>query len=140
MKVVAAQATDPGKPASQADELARLRDRHSVGRFSASAAKIFVDGVLEARTAAMLAPYQGRDERGILNWEDSTVLADLVTRLDRHGLQVHMHAIGDRAVRSGLEAHGRGDRLRKGARVGYALPIATTPGRAYLETRQTWLV
>src|SRR5262245_26870014 len=104
MKVVAAQITDPGKPASQADELARLRDRHSVGRFSASTAKIFIDGVLEARTAALLAPYHGRDERGILNWEDTAVLADLVARLDRHGMQIHMHAIGDRAVRSGLDA------------------------------------
>jgi predicted amidohydrolase YtcJ len=104
MKVVAAQATDPSKPASQADELARLRDRYSAGRLSASTAKIFVDGVLEARTAALLAPYQGGDERGILNWEDPAVLADLVARLDRHGMQIHMHAIGDRAVRSGLDA------------------------------------
>src|SRR5215813_13460950 len=40
MKVVAAQATDPGKPASQANDLARLRDRYSVGRLSASAATI----------------------------------------------------------------------------------------------------
>jgi predicted amidohydrolase YtcJ len=103
MRVVAAQITDPGKPASQADELARLRDRHSVGRFSPSAAKVFVDGVLEARIAALLAPYLGGNERGILNW-DTAVLAGLVSRLDRHGLQVHMHAIDDRAVRSGLNA------------------------------------
>jgi predicted amidohydrolase YtcJ len=102
-RLMAAQATDPGQPASQADELARLRDRHSVGRFSAAAAKIFIDGVLEARTAALLAPYHGGDERGILNW-DTAVLADLVARLDRHGMQIHMHAIGDRAVRSGLDA------------------------------------
>ena len=104
MKVVAAQATDPGKPASQANDLARLRDRYSVGRLSASAAKIFIDGVLEARTAALLAPYHGRDERGTLNWEDAAALADLVSRLDRHGLQIHMHAIGDHAVRWGLDA------------------------------------
>jgi predicted amidohydrolase YtcJ len=103
MKVVAAQITNPGKPASQADELAEQRDRYSVGRFSASAAKVFVDGVLESRTAALLAPYLTTGDSGILNWP-SPVLADLVTRLDRHGLQVHMHAIGDRAVREGLNA------------------------------------
>ncbi len=103
LKVVAAQIANPDKPADQADELARQRDRCSVGRFSASAVKIFIDGVLESRTAALLAPYVGTDERGILNW-DSAVLADLVSRLDRHGLQVHMHAIGERAVRAGLDA------------------------------------
>src|SRR5262249_28491101 len=58
---------------------------------------------LEGRTAALLEPYHGTNERGILNW-DPTVLADLVSRLDRNGLQVHMHAIGDSAVREGLDA------------------------------------
>ena len=109
MKVVAAQATDPAeKPRtpSQAHELAGRRDRYSVGRLSASAAKIFMDGVLEARTAALLEPYDvdTDPDRGILNWEDPNVLAKLVSQLDRHGLQIHMHAIGDRAVRAGLDA------------------------------------
>jgi predicted amidohydrolase YtcJ len=103
MKVVAAQIADPSMPASQADELAQRRDEKSTGRFSASAVKIFIDGVLESQTAALLEPYVGTDESGILNW-NSAVLADLVRRLDRHGLQVHMHAIGDRAVRAGLDA------------------------------------
>jgi predicted amidohydrolase YtcJ len=67
MKVVAAQITDSGKSASQADELAQRRDRYSDGRFSASAAKVFVDGVLESKTAALLAPYVGTDHRGILD-------------------------------------------------------------------------
>src|SRR5215475_7729534 len=109
MKVVAAQATDPAeKPRtpSQAHELAGRRDRYSVGRLSASAAKIFMDGVLEARTAALLEPYDVDTvpDRGILNWEDPEVLNELVSQLDRHGLQIHMHAIGDRAVRAGLDA------------------------------------
>jgi predicted amidohydrolase YtcJ len=106
MKVVAAQIADPGTgktPEALADELAQQRDRYSVGRFSASAAKIFIDGILEPRTAALLAPYLGGNERGILNW-DRADLADLVSRLDRHGMQVHMHAIGDRAVREALDA------------------------------------
>jgi predicted amidohydrolase YtcJ len=51
MKVVAAQATDPDKPATQVDDLVDLRDRFSHGRLSASSAKIFVDGVLEYRGA-----------------------------------------------------------------------------------------
>jgi predicted amidohydrolase YtcJ len=113
MKVVAAQIADPSKGADQAEELARRRDEESTGRFSASTVKIFIDGVLESQTAALLEPYVGTDDCGILNWAtppssceagDSAVLHELVSRLDRHGMQVHMHAIGDRAVRAGLDA------------------------------------
>ena len=113
MKVVAAQIADPSKGADQAEELARRRDEESTGRFSASAVKIFIDGVLESQTAALLEPYVGTDDCGILNWAtppssceagDSAVLHELVSSLDRHGMQVHMHAIGDRAVREGLDA------------------------------------
>jgi predicted amidohydrolase YtcJ len=106
MKVVAAQLADPGTgktPEALADELAKQRNTYSVGRFSASAAKIFIDGILEPQTAALLAPYLGGNESGILNWK-SEDLAKLVSRLDRHGMQVHMHAIGDRAVREALDA------------------------------------
>jgi predicted amidohydrolase YtcJ len=35
---------------------------------------------------------------------DPAVLATAVTRLDAHGFQVHVHAIGDRAVREALDA------------------------------------
>ena len=114
MKVVGAQIAVPSKGAGQAYELARRRDEKSIGRFSASAVKIFIDGVLESKTAALLEPYVGTHDCGSLNWatppppsceaRDSAVLAQLVSRLDRHGLQVHMHAIGDRAVRAGLDA------------------------------------
>src|SRR5262245_24737870 len=91
MKVVAAQLADPGTgktPKALADELAKRRNDYSVGRFSASAVKIFIDGILEPRTAALLAPYVD-GTRGILNWERAD-LATLVSRLDRHGMQVHM--------------------------------------------------
>jgi predicted amidohydrolase YtcJ len=66
--------------------------------------KLFLDGVLEGETAALLDPYLGpHANRGelILSPDD---LDAAVTRFDGLGLQVHMHAIGDRAVRSGLDA------------------------------------
>lgn len=70
----------------------------------ANAAKIFLDGVLEGETAALLEPYIGRGgASGAMNmpWEQ---LRDLVIDLDARDIQVHMHAIGDRAVREGLDA------------------------------------
>lgn len=66
--------------------------------------KLFLDGVLEGETAALLEPYVGMHGHAgelILSPED---LDAAVTRFDAMGLQVHMHAIGDRAVRAGLDA------------------------------------
>ena len=107
MKVVAAQATDPGRPASQVDELIERRERFSVGHLTASSAKIFLDGVLEGRTAALLEPYEGsdagKDDRGTTNWS-LPALKEIALRLDAAGFQIHMHGIGDRAIREGLDA------------------------------------
>jgi len=72
-------------------------------RFSVSGVKFFVDGVLEGETAALVEPYTGMDHRGVLNFE-SEELKQAVTRFDAMGLQIHMHAIGDLAVREGLDA------------------------------------
>jgi predicted amidohydrolase YtcJ len=104
MRVVAAQITDPTRPAAQVDELVRLRDRYTFGRLTAGTAKIFVDGVIEYRTAALNEPYEGRpQDRGLLRWEP-VALAEVATRLDRSGFQIHMHAIGDRAVGAAVKA------------------------------------
>jgi predicted amidohydrolase YtcJ len=66
--------------------------------------KIFVDGVLEGETAALLEPYAGpRPHRGTLH-VDEAALATAVTRYDADGVQVHFHTIGDRAVRAALDA------------------------------------
>lgn len=66
--------------------------------------KLFVDGVLEGETAALLDPYEGRPGyRGEPNFDESSLRA-LVRRFDAEGLQLHLHAIGDAAVRSALDA------------------------------------
>jgi len=68
--------------------------------------KGFVDGVIEAHTAAMLEPYSDDPKlgRGEPNW-DAAALNAAVTAADRAGLQVYLHAIGDRGVRMALDAH-----------------------------------
>jgi predicted amidohydrolase YtcJ len=65
--------------------------------------KLFLDGVLEGETAALLEDYVGLGHHGELIL-DPEALDAAVTRFDAMGLQVHMHAIGDRAVRAGLDA------------------------------------
>jgi predicted amidohydrolase YtcJ len=66
--------------------------------------KIFLDGVLSSRTAALLEPY--RDEtRGNLIWTDEA-LDDLIARVSAISpdLRPHFHAVGDAAVRQAIEA------------------------------------
>jgi predicted amidohydrolase YtcJ len=65
--------------------------------------KLFADGTLGSRTAAMLAPYDGTGETGMeLIAPDE--LKRLVARAFAGRLSVAVHAIGDRACRSALDA------------------------------------
>ena len=80
------------------------RDHQARPRVRTGCLKIFVDGVLEGETAALLEPYHGpRRHRGTLHVEPAA-LAEAVTRYDARGIQVHLHTIGDRAVRVALDA------------------------------------
>lgn len=72
-------------------------------RFRIGALKLFADGTLGSQTAALLEPYEGSAERG-LELIAGDALAAIVGRAVRGGLSVAIHAIGDRAVRSALDA------------------------------------
>lgn len=72
---------------------------------SAGSAKIFLDGVIETNTAAMLAPYANDPSvSGKLLW-DPEAYKRYVAQLDKAGFQVFTHAIGDRAIRLALDAY-----------------------------------
>jgi predicted amidohydrolase YtcJ len=80
------------------------REQYESDRLNHDSVKLFLDGVLEGETAALLEPYLGMNgARGDLMFEPEA-LNDIVTRFDGMGLQVQIHAIGDRAVRAGLDA------------------------------------
>ncbi len=65
--------------------------------------KIFADGALGPRTAAMLAPYEGEpDNTGIVVTEKEE-MAERVLRAGALGLPSTIHAIGDRAVHDVLD-------------------------------------
>ena len=107
-RVVGALWWDRERGEEQVDELLEMRAAGSVGRFRATSAKIWQDGILENFTASVLEPYldeTGRPtgNRG-LDYVDPQALPGYVTRLDREGFQVHFHAIGDRAIRECLDA------------------------------------
>ena len=67
------------------------------------AVKIYSDGVIESRTAALLAPYANSAGSGALNYSTEE-LHRIVALMDKRGWQILIHAIGDRAVRVSLDA------------------------------------
>ena len=89
--------------ATQPDLIAP-QDRGTGKRLRLDAAKIFVDGVLEGETAALLEPYIGREGASGMLLQAPEALNELVAGLDARDAQVHFHAIGDRAVRAALDA------------------------------------
>ena len=99
---------DRGRGAEQLDDLLGRRQAARQGRFQAGTVKIMQDGVAENFTAGMIDPYLDgcgcQTSNSGLSYVDPADLAEQVTRLDAAGFGVHVHAIGDRAVREALDA------------------------------------
>lgn len=73
-------------------------------RLSIAAVKIYADGALGSRGAAMLAPYSDDAEnRGLPFWTQAE-LDQMVAKADHMGFQVAIHAIGDLGNRMALDA------------------------------------
>ena len=73
--------------------------------------KMFMDGVVDSRTAYMLHDYPGTTERGAPLFEPAR-FKEICREASRRDLQIAVHAIGDGAVRQtidGYEAAGRPD-------------------------------
>ncbi len=102
-RVVAAMYVDPAQGVAQIPRLVAMRQKYQSKRLRVNSVKIFADGVIEARTAAVLEPYLDHGDLGKANL-DPQVFNGLLTALDREGFQIHVHAIGDRAIRMALDA------------------------------------
>ncbi|WP_020386576.1 amidohydrolase [Kribbella catacumbae] len=94
--------------AEQIPGLLERRKALQFPRLKARSVKIMQDGVAENFTAGMLDPYYDgcgcRTANAGLSFVDPQALREHVTALDDAGFQVHVHAIGDRAVREALDA------------------------------------
>jgi hypothetical protein len=84
---------------------AQTKARIAQPRWRVGAAFGFVDGVVEARTAALFEPYPGGGT-GLLHYSEAE-LDRVVAAFDKEGFQVVLHAVGDRAVNAALNAFER---------------------------------
>ena len=89
---------------TQFAESRRLVEQTGSPLLTANTVKFFADGVIENETGALLAPYcSGLHSHGMRTWEGDS-LAEAARRVDELGLQIHIHAIGDAAIRQALDA------------------------------------
>lgn len=111
LKVVAAlhTGTMTAKAYQQIEADAKKYSKYE--RLSAHSAKIFADGVVESHTAALLEPYSDSSRDRLKDNEKNQglnftpeQLKNTVKELANRGFQLHIHAIGDQAVRAALDA------------------------------------
>lgn len=109
---------DPTRWPAQLAELRRTADAVAgEPGLTCRTVKFFVDGIIENRTAHLLECYHDAETRGLPNWQPEH-LRDAVAACDAAGFDVHLHAIGDAAVRAAIDAaEGIADSLRRGRRL-----------------------
>jgi len=91
-------------PAKELEIVQKLRQQFAgIPNLSLPGIKVFADGVLEipSQTASLTKPYRNTGKAGDLLF-DPARFAELATAADKQGLIVHVHALGDRAVKESL--------------------------------------
>ncbi|MCC7385669.1 MAG: amidohydrolase [Deltaproteobacteria bacterium] len=84
-----------------------IPDRDTRARLTVRGVKLYLDGALGSRGAALLAPYlDDRKNSGLLVTDERTFEAQVQIAKDK-GYQVATHAIGDRANRVALDVYQR---------------------------------
>jgi predicted amidohydrolase YtcJ len=100
--------TYQGPPKMTEEQIAAVvsaKQKYHGDWLAAGPVKFYLDGVIESHTAAMLTPYSDDPKQiGALRW-DEVEYKRAVVELDKRGIQVFTHAIGDRAVRLALDAY-----------------------------------
>ena len=95
----------PGMALEELDRAEAMRDEFADEWISSGFVKLFMDGVVDTRTAAMLQDYPGHPgQRGELLFSPAEFGA-LAVEIDRRGLQIAVHAIGDAAVRNTIDGY-----------------------------------
>lgn len=92
-------------PAAELAGIQKTRDEYKhVPHLHVTGVKVFADGVVEypSQTAHLTRPYRNTGRNGDLLF-DPQKFAELCVMADKQGLIIHVHAIGDGAVKAGLD-------------------------------------
>lgn len=89
------------------DALGQIQDYKAAENkfFHCNTVKFFMDGVPEANTAVVEEDYLNEPgNKGEPQWKDLNLFNQICEIVDKQGYQIHVHAIGDRAVRYTVDA------------------------------------
>ena len=92
-------------PASELAEVQKIRETYKgVPHLHVTGIKIFADGVVEypSQTANLTKPYKNTGRNGDLLF-DAGKFRELCVSADKQGLIIHVHALGDGAVKAALD-------------------------------------
>jgi len=94
----------PSKPLSMIEEAVEMNRQYKSDRLRSGRVKMFMDGVIDSGTAFMVEPYadDGKNCEALHTAERFNAAA---IEIDRNGLQIAVHAIGDAAVRRVLDGY-----------------------------------
>ncbi|MBX3581182.1 MAG: amidohydrolase [Rhizobiaceae bacterium] len=104
LRVKAAVQVDAAEGVAGVQRTLDLQKRYASPHLQINSVKLFVDGVIETGTAALLAAYVGSNSSGDLLFTPEQI-NEIAVAGDKAGLQLHAHAIGDRAVRVALDVY-----------------------------------
>ncbi|HEX4151733.1 MAG TPA: amidohydrolase [Steroidobacteraceae bacterium] len=124
--VAAYPVVKPDDGSQQIDVVEALRAKYQgIPNLTIPGLKVFADGVVEipSQTAALTKPYRNTGRSGRLLFTPAKMDA-LVTEAARRGLNVHVHAIGDLAVKAALDAFEAARKAVPQARVPFSLTHA----------------
>jgi predicted amidohydrolase YtcJ len=121
--VVAYPVVQPDLGFPQIDVVQQLQAQYQgIRNFKIPGLKVFADGVVEtpSQTAALTKPYvnSGRDVKPLFT---PSKMNALVAEAYRRGLSVHIHAIGDLAVKQSLDAFEAARRANPSTKLPFAM-------------------
>ncbi|MDI3405173.1 amidohydrolase [Streptomyces cavernicola] len=103
-RLVAALFHPRGTTDADLDEFAAAAGRHADDRLRVGPLKLYIDDVVEPRTAALLEPYAGCRHHSGDTYYPPEEFAELLAKLDARGFQCFVHATGDWGIRVALDA------------------------------------
>ncbi len=83
--------------------LKRLRETYGGRRLKFNTIKVMFDGVSEIRTSAVLEPFLGEEGNRGKTVVDAARLRDFILELHEEEIDLHLHTVGDAAVRTALD-------------------------------------
>jgi hypothetical protein len=110
-RIVAALFHPRGTTDADLDDFAAAAHRYDDDRIRVGPLKLYIDDVVEPRTAALLEPYAGCGHHRGDTFYPPEEFAELLTKLDARGFQCFVHATGDRGIRTVLDAVERARRV-----------------------------